>query len=139
MADFQERMKYLSQQVGTKQIKSECVVDQAYAKIQHENLSYRHPNGGRAKFLSGPLLERHQELLQHIANRTITEKGSDLGDAMIDTAESMGGFVQNNAPIDTGELYRSDNPRVLDKGVVTYDRPPEQPRLSEDDPRLGGQ
>lgn len=112
----------------------------AYAKIQHENLDYQHPNGGRAKYLGGPLLERHQELLRHIADRTITERGSDLGDAMIDTADKMADdLVRNNAPIDTGELYRSGSPSVIDKGVETYRRPPEQPRLSEDDPRLGGQ
>lgn len=139
MADFQERMRYLSQQIGTRQIRAQCVVNQPYAKIQHENLDYQHPNGGRAKYLGGPLVERHQELLQHIANRTITEKGSDLGDAMVDTAEKLSEFVSNNAPIDTGELYRSGSPSVIDKGIETYNRPPEQPRLSEDDPRLGGQ
>jgi len=41
--------------------------DTDYAVRQHEELSYQHPNGGKAKYLEDPLKAHGQDLLKVIA------------------------------------------------------------------------
>lgn len=45
----------------------------AYALVQHENLQFRHPRGGNAKFLERPLLAAMPGLTQRIGNRLKAE------------------------------------------------------------------
>jgi len=39
-----------------------------YAVRQHEELTYRHPNGGQAKYLEQPFQQNAERYVQHIAN-----------------------------------------------------------------------
>jgi len=47
----------------------------SYALIQHENMAFRHPRGGQAKYLEQPLNENRDKYKQFIKNkiREVTE------------------------------------------------------------------
>lgn len=124
---FDERMAYLSDAVGYGILTAECVVDQPYAQIQHENEQYNH-RVGRSHYLGGPLLENAVELVADLAWAAIKSHGSDLENEMVNVAERMSGYVFVNAPKDTTLLSTSAHPSVTDAGVVIYDRPPISPR-----------
>ena len=106
-----------------------CTVDQPYAQKIHEDRNMFHRNG-RAGYLGDPLMENALQLVEYLANNTITEAGSDLVGSMSDVAEEMAGYVLTNAPKDTHRLSLSAQPEVSDNGVVVYDRPPIMPRLN---------
>lgn len=132
--DFFERIDYLDEQVGHGDITAGCTVDQIYAQNQHQNLTFRH-TVGRAHYLGAPLMENATKLMQKIANSVIDESGSHLRREMIQTAETMAGFVRDNAPRDPdiGDvLANSGAPWVTDNGKDIYRRPPVQPREAED-------
>lgn len=40
-----------------------------YAASQHEHLEYKHPKGGKAKYLEDPFKENSQKYIDRIANR----------------------------------------------------------------------
>lgn len=128
--DFQERTRRLEQEVGNGPLVGSCYVNQAYAQIQHENLDYHH-DVGQAKYLGEPVLGNATQYVRHLAANAVTEDGSHLVDAMIGVTEDMSYQVETHAPIDTGELYRSGNPRVFDNGTKVYDRPPQVGRIDE--------
>ena len=123
MGTFLVRIDHLSESVGTGSLSAKCTVDQPYAQDQHENLTYRH-RVGRARYLGGPLLENQAGLMEKLALKAITPTGSDLHSAMIDIAEEMAAWVQENAPLLTGALKTSGHPEVYDNGSKIYDRPP---------------
>lgn len=119
---FDERMKFLGNEVGTGNLVAGVTVDQPYAQDQHETLSYRH-SSGRAEYLRAPLQENHEELFLGLAREVITERGSNLEDGMKDVAKDMRRFVEINAPIDTGRLRESPSPWVDDHGVRVWEEP----------------
>lgn len=123
--EFIERTLYLQSQVGHGDITAGCTVDQPYAQDQHETMHYKHPRGGRARYLGGPLLENNFENMEYIARHVITPTGSDLEDAMIEIAETMAyDYVGEEAPVLTTALRRSGSPWVRNNGVETFYRPP---------------
>lgn len=116
----------LMNSVGDGDIVARCTVDQPYAQRQHEELTWKHPRGGRAKYLEAPLFENHAELMQGIADSLITEDGSDLERGMINAAEQMSRWVEDNAPKEDQVLMFSGHPQVIDGGMEVYDRPPKK-------------
>lgn len=131
--EFEDRTQYLEHQVGHGDITAGCTVDQPYAQDQHETLHYKHPRGGRARYLGGPLLEHNAENMEYIARHAITPAGSDLEDAMIEIAETMAyDYVGKEAPVLTTALRRSGSPWVHSNGVVVFHTPPEAARERED-------
>lgn len=42
---------------------------ETYALAQHEDLTFKHPQGGEAKYLENPLKENESKYLQHIRNK----------------------------------------------------------------------
>lgn len=125
---FFQRIDHLSRKVGTGSIVAGCEVDQPYAQNQHQSIHFKHPNGGRALFLSGPLFENSSLVLGELARRIITPEGSDVSGGMIDVADTMVRYVVENAPRETGLLATSGSPWVEDNGVEIYRRPPISPR-----------
>jgi hypothetical protein len=126
MGTFDERIRYLEEQVGDGHITAGCVVDQPYAQNQHETESFKHVRG-RSHYLGGPLMENALSLVTRIVNSVITETGSRLREEMIDVADTMNGYVENNAPKDpdVGDvLSKSGSPYVDDNGMRIYSRPP---------------
>ena len=129
---FDEGIDYLIEEVGYGTIVAGCLVDQPYAQDQHET-PYRHKQGDR-NYLGGPLMENAFPLVEDIARSVITENGSGLTDAMIETAEKMSGFVNKNAPVHTGRLKTSGSPWVTSAGAEVYRRPPVSSRDEDEQP-----
>jgi hypothetical protein len=125
---FFARIDHLIDSVGSGKIVAGCTVNQPYAQNQHQSVWFEHPHGGRALYLSGPLMENYFRLMSELARGAITPFGSMIDRRMIDIAEWMARAVLENAPIETGQLRTSGNPWVKDKGVPIYDRPPISPR-----------
>lgn len=75
MGDFAERMDQLSAQVGEGFCVGKVVVDQIYAKYQHEDLALKHPRGGQAKYLTTPLFLNRFAYLTEVAKTCLTDGG----------------------------------------------------------------
>lgn len=99
-----------------------------YARYQHEGLDLKHPSGGEAKYLEGPLYQRHRDYLQRLADHTLT---GDLTRAMVDNVEALSLQVYDLAPREFHDLRASGHPTVTDAGAVAYDRPPNVHRLTD--------
>lgn len=124
-SSFDERIRFLEEQVGDGHIVAGCTVDQPYAQNQHETESFRHTSG-RSHYLGGPLLENALTLVGRVADAAVTETGSRIKEEMRDIADTLNGYVEKNAPRDpdTGDvLANSGSPWVDDNGVRTYQRP----------------
>lgn len=136
-SEFDERLRYLEEEVGEGSITAGCEVDQAYAQNQHENLSFHH-DVGRSHYLGGPLMENAFNIVDGMARAVITEEGSRIRDEMKDIAEDMAHWVETNAPRDPdiGDvLANSGSPYVVDHDVEIFRRPPIAPRRIGEDPR----
>jgi hypothetical protein len=132
--EFIDRTLFLEQEVGDGDITAGCFVDQPYAEKQH-NYPYRH-RVGQMNYLGGPLMTNAYAHIERIARKVITDYGSDLHDAMVESADEMAGYVEDNAPlgppIDPYVLRKSASPYVTDGGVETYRRPAESQRDPND-------
>lgn len=135
MAEFEERIQELIDQTPSN-VHGTVVVDQAYAQIQHEAMDFKHPHGGRAKYLGGPLIEKHQHYLQELANGLLD---GHLPGVMIRNMEDLSTKgVYENAPVEFADLKASGHPIVEADGGKIYDRPPMVHRLSEQELRDKG-
>jgi hypothetical protein len=133
MDTFNEQIDHLIDAVGRGRLRAHLMVNQAYAQNQHETVTFVHRHGGGPHYLSEPLMASYPALLQNIADKTITEHGSDIVTGMIETAEAMSQMVADNAPGDGADddLRRSGHPTVDRDGIILYDRPPLAPRRPE--------
>jgi hypothetical protein len=119
-------------QVGSGWLTGKLVVDQVYAKYQHERLDLAHPHGGGAKYLERPLQSNHADYWRRIAAEMLD---GDPIQGMIDVMESLNTAMSSAAPVDVNNLRRSGSPRVFDNGREVYNRPPWQRRLSDEELR----
>lgn len=127
---FGSRIDELIAQVGTGNLVGRLEVDQVYAHVQHEDLSFKHPRGGEALYLTKPLLENMHEYLGWIADFTLRDEGPKAGmEYSLEHLSSQGVGVR--APLEFGNLRESGHPTIVDDGVTVYDRPPIQRRLTE--------
>ncbi len=126
---FDAALARLSEAVGRGRIRGSVVVDQVYARYQHEGLDFQHPRGGQAKYLEQPLYANAPLMLQDIAARVLPR--GDVKGAMADAMEDLSGEVFDRAPIEFLDLRASAHPTVRQGGALTYDRPPMQARLTE--------
>lgn len=130
MGTFNQRIKELDRRVGGGNLVGSVVVDQVYAKYQHEDLSLRHPGGGKAGYLRDPLFSGHTGWLRDIA-RVILDGGAPQ--AMASAMEDLSMGVYREAPFEFGDLKASPHPTVTDDGTVTYNRLPMIHRLTEEE------
>lgn len=127
--DFASRLEELIESVGEGKLTGSVVVDQVYAKYQHERMDLKHPNGGQAKYLSGPLLEQMRGYVGRLAQNVL--RGS-LDGAMAANMEDLSKQVFEKAPREFWDLRESGHPRVLNnEGMPVYDRAPVVHRLSK--------
>ncbi len=127
--DFGARMDELIAAVGDGELTGSVVVDQVYAKYQHERMDLKHPQGGQAKYLSGPLLQKYRDYLHQLAGSVL--HGSLQG-AMELVAEDLATKqVFDHAPREFQDLRQSGHPRVLNGEEIVYDRAPIVHRLTE--------
>jgi hypothetical protein len=101
--------------------------DQPYAKVQHEDLTLKHPNGGQAKYQEAALLGGYRRYLQGVAGAVLDGR---IESEMAEQMEALDGDSGRLAPKDTTVLARSGHPVVRSQAHVVYDRPPEVPRLT---------
>lgn len=125
--DFTERIDELLEAVGDGELTGSLVVDQVYAKYQHERMDLKHPNGGQAKYLGGPIMEHAGTYVGRLADNVL--RGS-LAAAMERNMEDLSKEVFEKAPRDFWDLRESGHPRVLNGDQVVYDRAPIVHRLS---------
>lgn len=97
----------------------------------HEGLDLNHERGGQAKFLEAPTVGGASEHMATLA-KTVLEPGGPA-DGMREVVDGLSGKVGELAPVEFDDLRRSGHPSVEDDGVVVYDKPPEVPRLSEEE------
>lgn len=128
-SSFEAALTRLSEKIGQGTIRGSVEVDQVYARYQHEGLDFKHPRGGQAKYLEQPLYSNAPLYLQDMAAQVLA---GNLKQAMADSMEDLSGEVFDKAPIEFLDLRASGHPVVTQGGSVTYDRPPMQARLSEE-------
>ena len=125
---FTERIAVLRRMCGMPgDLTASLEVNQVYAHVQHEELSYRHPRGGQAKYLEQPLFAHYRHYLDDYA-RTVLRDGGRA--AMVRTAEHLSDQVELHAPRLFQNLRFSGHPKVTANGIVHYDRPPKRHRLT---------
>lgn len=127
--DFFERIEELIENVGDGTLRGSVEVDQVYAHVQHEDLSYEHPRGGGPKYLEQPLHTNHRDYLQRVADATLDPEGPASG--MAEAMESLSSEVAVHAPVEFGDLRESGHPKVTSQGEVVFDRPPAAHRLTD--------
>jgi hypothetical protein len=127
---FGRRMDDLKEIVGDGPLEGTVVVDQIYARYQHEGLDLKHPRGGQAKFLSQPLLDNRDGYLTEIAKTVLEDGGKQGMESAVEDLAGEGG-VETHAPVLWGDLRRSGHPTVRNNGAVVFDRPPAARRLTE--------
>lgn len=136
---FDERMAALEAVTPKSSVRASCEVDQIYAHYQHEDLSYnrqgevtgtlQYRNGGGAKYLERPWLGATEHNMKRWADGLLREHG--LFDASTEIADEGVRMVEENAPVEFGDLRESGHAMVAVDGVKRYDVPPRVPRLSE--------
>lgn len=124
---FDQRIRELADMVGSGRLVGTVERNQAYAQVQHEDLTLRHPNGGQAKYQEAALLGQHEQYLQTIAGAVLQGR---IEQAMGRVMERFDGDSGRLTPKDTTVLARSGHPVVRSGTRIVYDRPPEVPRLS---------
>lgn len=124
-------IQQLIDNTGGPDIKASVVVDQVYAELQHEALEFRHPRGGRAKYLESPMFEGHRNWIQAFAEHLLLKQGTAERRWAVHVGRPLRDVVKKNAPVEFGDLRQSASLRVTAGGTVVLDEPAEQPRLSD--------
>lgn len=130
--DFGERISELASLVGSGDLQGKLVSDQIYSHFQHERMDLNHPNGGQAKFLETALHTHAGEYFQKVADKVL-EGGAR--DGMIDAVDQLDNDSAELTPKEATVLARSNHLTVTDDGAQVYDKPPQVPRLSEEELR----
>lgn len=122
----------LIDRTGGPKLKATVTVNQPYAQDQHETLYYRHPRGGRAKFLESPLFENIEDWLGKFSQRVLV-RGIQMPNEWGKVARNLKNAVPKNAPFEFGDLRKSASLEVKEGASVVISEPAEQPRLTDDE------
>lgn len=124
-------IKLLRERTGGARVKARVVVDQVYAEYQHEALEFRHPRGGRAKYLEGPLFEGFARSIEEFALGLLRVEEETAGRRWADTGRALVHDVGTEAPLEFGDLRRSAGLTVTEGRRVVVEEPPLQRRLTD--------
>lgn len=124
---FEQRMRELSDLVGTGKIQTKIRVDQAYAARQERSDFYEHPRGGKAHALRDALFEKHRAHHQRVAQELFRGNVQVL---FIRLGEDVANQYSLDAPIELNNLRRSAAVTALANGRTIYKRPAGQRRLT---------
>lgn len=126
MADFEERITHLINEVGDGTLTMGTVVQQPYAAAQHqrrhEQYYYGPPAKGIERYLEIPFAGSIEQYMMRLTYSAVTPEGSSLLDAARENADHMANLVKRNAPIKTGWLRESADAYVYDAGATVYYR-----------------
>lgn len=131
--EFSANLARLEEAVGQGELTGRVEVNQVYAADQHNSAEYVHPFGGKAFYLTDPLMDGAEGFMQHLAERAITADGSELAAAMADNMEDLSAASSAQAPKWFGDLANSMAPSVVDDTTTSYERAPKARRLTEDE------
>lgn len=129
---FFDGVDSLLAQVGEGDLEVNNKVDQVYAKYQELRDDLVHPRGGQAHYARDGLIEHVDAYMERLAHSAITEDGSDLIGGAIAVGIRLKDETAAKTPREFVNLARSGHVTVTDDGAVVYDRPPDVPRLSEE-------
>lgn len=124
-------IKLLRERTGGARVKAKVVVDQVYAEYQHEALEFRHPRGGRAKYLEGPLFEGFAGSIEEFAMGLLRVEEETAGRRWAGTGRDLVRAVGTEAPIEFGDLRRSASLTVTEGRSIIVDEPAAQRRLTD--------
>ena len=124
-------LRQLQAHVGTGKVQIRVRIDQPYAQDQHETMWYRHPRGGRAKYLEGPLFENHRDYLGDVAAQVLRVRGMSVNDRMVRVGRKLVGDAAVNTPVEFGDLKASGALKVLQGNAIFHEDPPLQRRLTQ--------
>lgn len=124
---FVDRARQLSREIGGGKLTGRIVFDQPYAAKQHEELSFRHPHGGGAKYLTMALYHNYNEAYADLGRYLFD---MDIRTHMAVVTESIQENAGQRAPVEFNDLRRSGSVRVTDGQSVVYDRDAKKARLS---------
>lgn len=121
------RTAMLMDNIGGGKLIGSIVLDQVYARYQHERLDLKHFHGGGPKYLTRALTEGAEPALASLARSVLR---GDLSIVMSRQMENIARRIPALAPTEFGDLDKSAHVKVIDRGAIVYDRPG-KPRLSE--------
>lgn len=124
-------MRILNDHIGKGKLKARVVIDQIYAKDQHESLHYKHPRGGGAKFLERALFEGAPGHYQDLADHLLDPEGPSMVDTMQSVGRDLVRGAAERSPRLFGALAQSGELRVLEGTRIVRRDAPDRARLSE--------
>ncbi len=140
MGTFGERIDVLQGVVGDGVLSGKVVVNQVYARAQHESNWVTGPmagvqirtyhRGGGPKYLEAPLFSGLDQFLRHIAKALLDEGPQG---AMEDVVDHLIDEVARLAPVWLDDLRHSASGEVTSDGRVVYNKPSPRPRLSREE------
>lgn len=125
---FVNQARKLAREIGGGKLTGRIVFDQPYAAKQHEELSFRHPHGGGAKYLTMALYHNYNEAYADLARYLFD---MDIRVHMAVVTESIQENAAQRAPVEFNDLRRSGSVAVTDGQSLVYEREAKQSRLSE--------
>lgn len=133
VSEFLAGLRRLDEAVGRGTLELGIVVNQRYAKYQHERRDLAHPQGGKSHYLVDPLYERAGSMLGALAREAITPEGSNLTGEARDQVEKWVHRSRIESPKWFGDLANSHAPYVTDGAETVYERRPKARRLTDDE------
>jgi hypothetical protein len=130
--NFGERIDAFLEEFGDGPLEIKNHVDQVYAQNQELTEHFEHPRGGQAHYLRDALFDNAERFMGHIAQEVITPEGSRIHHAAEHVANELVRETSLRTPVEFGDLKRSGHATVTSDGAVVYDKPPEVPRLTEE-------
>jgi hypothetical protein len=130
-SSFGDRMDELIESVGDGTLTGSVVVDQVYAKYQHERMDLKHPQGGQARYLGQPLLDKNREYVRQLADAVLHGSLQQAMEVVVEDLATKQIF--DKAPREFQDLRQSGHPRVMNGELITYDRAPLVHRLTADE------
>lgn len=128
-----EGIQKLIDMTGGPRVVATVTVDQVYAADQHETLYYKHPRGGRAKYLEAPMFEEYAGWLQNFADHLLLKQGTAERRWAEHVGRPLKAVVAKNAPRALSDLRRSAALVVKAGSAIILDEPPLQHRLSREE------
>lgn len=100
---------------GRKVMTVRVVYEAPYARIQHEDMTFNHPNGGQAKYLEQPARQLAPEMAS-IVRRSVEAKNG-LEEGLQRAGELLLRESRELCPVDTGALRDSGRVEIVEGDV----------------------
>lgn len=97
---------------GKKTMTVSVVYTAPYARIQHEDMTFNHPNGGQAKYLEQPARQLQAEMASIVRRSVEAKNGLEeglerAGNLLLDVSRDL-------VPVDSGDLRDSGKVEIVE-------------------------